>query len=211
MLDLVGNPEDRFSRVAAQMVVMQFRRSGSNEHPQHRLNEKINKIIFLVIIRYTFYVVFWYICSMLFTDPPSIHTVLSSNADGTSSQTLICNLSSAHRSPTPPSYRWLQPDGMSSLGNTLVINNVTSRHSGKYVCLVTRIIDGEEWSASASTIVDTGNDSDNFCDKIVQGSHGRVPSGTGKHGKWLKIIPCMENSWNLKNDEISWKNHGILL
>ena len=65
---------------------------------------------------------------------------------------------------------------MSSLGNTLVINNVTSRHSGKYVCLVTRIIDGEEWSTSASTIVDTGNDSDNFCDKIVQGSHGRVPT-----------------------------------
>ena len=27
----------------------------------------------------------------------------------------------------------------------------------------------------------------------------------GKHGKWLKIIPCMEKSWNLKNDEISWK------
>ena len=39
----------------------------------------------------------------------------------------------------------------------------------------------------------------------------RVPTGTGKHGKWLKIIPCMEKSWNLKNDEISWNNHGILL
>ena len=33
----------------------------------------------------------------------------------------------------------------------------------------------------------------------------------GKHGKWLKKIPCMEKSWNLKNDEISWKDHGILL
>ena len=39
----------------------------------------------------------------------------------------------------------------------------------------------------------------------------RVPTGTGKHGKWLKKIPCTENSWNLKNDEISWKIHGILL
>ena len=42
----------------------------------------------------------------------------------------------------------------------------------------------------------------------------RVPTGTGKpgkHGKWLKIIPCIEKSWNLKNDEISWNNHGILL
>ena len=34
----------------------------------------------------------------------------------------------------------------------------------------------------------------------------RVPTGTRKHGKWLKTIP-----WNLKNNEISWKNHGILI
>ena len=36
----------------------------------------------------------------------------------------------------------------------------------------------------------------------------RVPTGTGKpgkHGKWLKNMPFMENSWNLKNDEISRK------
>ena len=42
------------------------------------------------------------------------------------------------------------------------------------------------------------------------GGYHRVPTGTGKpgkHGKWLK----MEKSWNLKNDEISWNNHGILL
>ena len=32
----------------------------------------------------------------------------------------------------------------------------------------------------------------------------RVPMGTGKHGKWLKKNPCMEKSWNLNNDEISW-------
>ena len=38
----------------------------------------------------------------------------------------------------------------------------------------------------------------------------RVPTGTGKHGIWQKN-PCMEKSWNLKNDEISWKNHGILV
>ena len=41
--------------------------------------------------------------------------------------------------------------------------------------------------------------------------YSRVPTGTGKHGKWLTKIPCMEKSWNLKNEEISWKNHGILL
>ena len=27
--------------------------------------------------------------------------------------------------------------------------------------------------------------------------------------KMAKKNPCMEKSWNLKNDEISWKNHGI--
>ena len=69
---------------------------------------------------------------------------------------LICNSSSAHASSAPVSYRWLLPDGTSSLGNTLVINNVTLRHSGKYVCLVTRIIDGEEMTASMFTVIDTG-------------------------------------------------------
>ena len=39
----------------------------------------------------------------------------------------------------------------------------------------------------------------------------RVPTSTGKHGKWQKKNPCKEKSWNLKNDKISWKNHGILL
>ena len=29
----------------------------------------------------------------------------------------------------------------------------------------------------------------------------RVPTGYGKHGKWLKKIPCMEKSWNLKINE----------
>ena len=29
--------------------------------------------------------------------------------------------------------------------------------------------------------------------------------------KMVKKIPCMEQSWNLKNDEISWKNQEILL
>ena len=45
-----------------------------------------------------------------------------------------------------------------------------------------------------------------FCMSALQGSHG--------HWKTWKMAiknPCMENSWNLKNDEISWKNHGILL
>ena len=40
--------------------------------------------------------------------------------------------------------------------------------------------------------------------KKKQGSHG-----SGKPGKWLKKNTCMEKSWNLKNDEISWKKHGI--
>ena len=44
----------------------------------------------------------------------------------------------------------------------------------------------------------------------VKHYHCRVPIGSGKHRKSLKR-PCIEMSWNLKNDEISWQNHGILL
>ena len=32
----------------------------------------------------------------------------------------------------------------------------------------------------------------------------RVPTGSRKHGKWLKENPCMEKSWNLKINEKSW-------
>ena len=38
----------------------------------------------------------------------------------------------------------------------------------------------------------------------------RVPTGYGKHGKWLKQFPCMEKSWNLKINEKSWGSRGIL-
>ena len=38
----------------------------------------------------------------------------------------------------------------------------------------------------------------------------RVPTSTGKPGKSQKKVPCMEKSWNFKNTEKSWKNHGIL-
>ena len=38
----------------------------------------------------------------------------------------------------------------------------------------------------------------------------RIPTGSGKHRKWLKKCPCMEKSWNLKINEKSWKNRGIL-
>ena len=44
-------------------------------------------------------------------------------------------------------------------------------------------------------------------DQLREADH-RVPTGTGKpgkHGKWQKKIPCMENSWNLKNDEYHGK------
>ena len=41
----------------------------------------------------------------------------------------------------------------------------------------------------------------------------RVPTSSGNHGKpgkSLKKVSCMEKSWNFKNSEKSWKNHGIL-
>ena len=38
----------------------------------------------------------------------------------------------------------------------------------------------------------------------------RVSTGSGKYGKWLKKIPCMEKSWNLKSNEKSW-NFGMKL
>ena len=37
-----------------------------------------------------------------------------------------------------------------------------------------------------------------------------VPTGSGKHGKWLKIIPCMVKIMEFENIEKSWKNHRIL-
>ena len=46
-----------------------------------------------------------------------------------------------------------------------------------------------------------------------QSKHSSL-QGSHRHWKTWKIAkknPCMGNSWNLKNDEISWKNHRILL
>ena len=37
----------------------------------------------------------------------------------------------------------------------------------------------------------------------------RVSTGSGKH-EMAEKIPCMEKSWDLKINEKSWKNHGIL-
>ena len=38
----------------------------------------------------------------------------------------------------------------------------------------------------------------------------RAPTGSGKSVNWLKQIPCMEKSWNLKINETSW-NFGMRL
>ena len=49
-----------------------------------------------------------------------------------------------------------------------------------------------------------------FATRIVQFLFSVFPRALENMENGLKN-PCMEKSWNLKNDEISWKNHGILL
>ena len=54
-----------------------------------------------------------------------------------------------------------------------------------------------------------------FCKKYMYKEmkhswNDRFPTGSGKHGKWLKKNGCMKKSWYLKINERSRKNHGIL-
>lgn len=93
-------------------------------------------------------------CHCHYHNLPLIHTVYNSRPDGHSSLSLTCNTSRAHPPADAITYRWLLPDGTSSVGEKLVIENVTSHHSGRYVCIVNKLIDGEEVSASSSTLVD---------------------------------------------------------